>query len=168
MCPSFNNNDIRYIFSDRNHDPPIFPLICSRKPVKVVPCMSKALIAQTELGPASQYFSTTLTAPPNLKPFAQSVEASVLFLTVRTIAELLPVPDSRRSTSRVSLFSQREIIFNCIAVYNSISRRGSSIFSSPKYRAKDIPCTLSLCHRSKASMPITFSYIDLAAPISIL
>lgn len=30
----------------------------------------------TEEGPASQYFSTTLRAPPNLNPLAQSLDAS--------------------------------------------------------------------------------------------
>lgn len=44
-------------------------------------------VIHTELGPASQYFSTILTTPPNRRPDAQSCFASVSPLTVIKLAE---------------------------------------------------------------------------------
>ena len=93
-------------------------------------------------------------------------EASVLFPTVITIADPLPLPDSRRSSNWASLINHRGVVFNFIPVEDSISRESSSIFPSPKYLASEIPCTLSRCQRSRASTPITASSIDLAAQIS--
>lgn len=50
-----------------------------------------AQLIHIELGPASQYFSTTLSAPPNLNLLEHSLEASVLFPTLITTAGILQV-----------------------------------------------------------------------------
>ena len=127
-----------------------------------------AQLMHTKPGPASQYFSTTFSAPPNLNLFKQSLEAPALLPTLITIADPLPFPDFKRSFSQALLIIQRGRVFTSIPIDDSISRRSSSIFLSPKYRIRKIPCTLSLSHYSKVSIPITFLSIDLTALISIL
>ena len=127
-----------------------------------------AQLMYIKLGPASQYFSTSFSALPNLNFLEQSLETSALFSTIITIVNFLPLLDSKCFSSQVSLISQRGSVFNCIPIDNSISRQNSSIFISPKYCVKDVPCTLSLCQCSKASIPIIFLSIDLTTLISIL
>ncbi len=74
-----------------------------------------------ELGPASQYFSTTLGAPPNLSPFAQSFEASVSVPTIITMANLLLLSDSHCSSKRSSLINHCSVILSLIPVEDLIS-----------------------------------------------
>lgn len=87
-------------------------------------------VIHIELGLASQYFSTTLRAPPNLSPFAQRFKASASFPTVITIADLLPFPDSSRSSSHSSFINHCGVVLSLIPVKDSISRQSSSIFPS--------------------------------------
>lgn len=68
----------------------------------------------------------------------------------------------------MSIINYWGIVFHCIPIDDSISHQSRSIFSSPKYCAKDISCTLSLCYRSKASISLIFLSINLATLISIL
>lgn len=90
-----------------------------------------------------------------------------MLLTLITMAEPFPISDSRRSSRRASLTSHRGRVFGLIPVEDSISRQSKSIFPSPRYRASDIPCTFSRCHRSRASNPITPSSTDFVTLIEV-
>ena len=89
-------------------------------------------IIQVEFGSTSQYFSTTLGTPPNLKPFAQSFDTSTLFPTIIIIADPLPSMDSKRFSSSALLINYWGVVFSLIPVEDSISQQSSSIFPSPK------------------------------------
>lgn len=121
---------------------------------------------QTELGPAFQYFSTTLTTPPNRRPDAHSCFASDSPLTVITIVEPPLFPVSCCSLRRSSFKSQRRRADSCILVKGSTSRFSNSIFFSPRYLSSDIPCTLSRCQCSNISTPNMAAFTVFAARIS--
>lgn len=106
-------------------------------------------------------------APPNRRPLAISRFASILLLTVITIADPHLLLLSFCSLSRFSLISQRGVAFNGMLVEDSTSLFKSSIFPGPRYRSSDIPCTLRRCHCSRTSTPITTSSIVFAARINI-
>lgn len=118
-------------------------------------------------GLTSQYFSINFNSLLNLNHFTQNLEVSVLFPVVITIVEPLPLPDSWHFSNRASLISQRGCVLSFISVDDSISRRSSSIFPFPKYRAKDIPWTLSLSYSFRGSIPITFPSTNFAAQMHI-
>lgn len=120
----------------------------------------------TELGLASQYFSITLTIPPNRRPDAHNFLALASPLTVMTMAGPRLFPLSYCSWKRFSDINQRGSVFNCMPVEDSTSRFSSSIFPSPKYLSRDIPCTLSRYQCSSISTPTTAESIVFAAQMS--
>lgn len=62
-------------------------------------CSIPKQVMYIQLGPASQYFSTPLRAPPNLNPFEHNIDTSMLFPTVIKIAKSFPFLESRPSSS---------------------------------------------------------------------
>ena len=93
----------------------------------------------TELGPASQYFSTTLTIPPNRNPDMHNFLALLSLLTMMTIADPSLLLIFCCSLRRFSLISHRDVDLNWIPIADSTSLLSSSIFPSPKYLSNGIP-----------------------------
>ncbi len=95
-------------------------------------------VMHTELGPDSQYFSTTFTTLPKRRPEAYSFFASLSLRTVITIADPRLLFASCCSLNRLSLISQRGTVLNWIPVADSTSFLSNSIFPSPRYLYKGI------------------------------
>ncbi len=112
-------------------------------------------VRHTELGPDSQYFSTTLTTPPNRSPNAHGFFASLSLLTVMIIAEPHLLLDSCTSLNRFSLISHWGTVLSWIPVADSTSLLSNSIFPSPRDLYNGIPWTLSRCQCSRISIPAT-------------
>lgn len=121
----------------------------------------------TDPGPAFQYFSTFLIAPPNRRPLAIIRYASISLLTVIKIAGPRSLLFSCCSQSRFLLISHRGIALNGMPVEDLTSLFKSFIFPGPRYRSNDILCTFRRCHCSRTSTPITASSIVFAAWINI-
>ena len=104
----------------------------------------------TELGPASQYFSTALIRPPNCRTDVHNFFASVSPLTVIIMAEpCLPVVYASLSWS--SLINHRGIVFSYTSVDNLNFRFKSFIFLSPRYLSRSIPSNFNCCQCSSIS-----------------
>ena len=123
-------------------------------------------VIHTELGPDSQYFSTTLRIPPNRNPDAHNLLASLSLLTVMTIAEPRLLLVSCCSLKRFSLISHRGTDLSWIPVADSTSLLSNSIFPSPRYLSSGIPWTLSRCQCSRISIPTTAGSTALTARIN--
>ena len=121
----------------------------------------------TKPGPASQYFCHFLIASPNLRTLAISPLASILILTVMTIAERHLMLFSWCSFSRSSLTSHRGFVLNEMPVEDFTSLLKSSMFLCLRYCYNDIPCTFKRCYYSSISIPITASSIAFDAWINI-
>lgn len=89
----------------------------------------------------------------------------MLFSTLISIAKPFSLSDSRCFSSGPSFISHQGYVLNSISINDSIFWQSSFIFSLSQYYAKDILYTLSLFQHFKASIPITFLSIDLAARI---
>lgn len=120
-----------------------------------------------KLSPTSQYFSTTWKVFLNFNLLEHSWDASILFSIIITIANPLPLSDSRRFFNQAFLINHWDIVFYFMPVEDSILRDNSSIFPSSKYFPSAILCILGYYQCSRLSITITDLSIDLAALISM-
>lgn len=131
-------------------------------------CLIPQHFIYTDLGPVFHYFSTFFIAPSNWRLLAISNFASVLLLTVMTIAKPRLFLLFCYSLKPFLLTSQHGIVFKTMTIKNSTSLFKNFIFPSPRYWSNDILCTFRPYNYSSTSIPITALSITFITLINIL
>ena len=111
-------------------------------------------IIPTELGPASQYLSITLTILPYCKPDVESFFASASPLTVMTMADPCLSPVFCCFLKRFSFIRQQGKAFSYMPVEELNSYLSNVMLLITRYLSSKISCILWQYQFSNTSIPI--------------